>query len=87
MVEADSSTSSTGLPLSPMDDRAKPLSTAMNSTGNTSPLLKAPMNVSGMMCMKKSTTPSLAAEAVYWLRPSVLRVAGSMFMPTPGLNR
>lgn len=87
MVEADSSTSSTGLPFSPIDERAKPLSTAMNRTGNTSPLLKAPMKVSGMMCMKKSTTLSLAADAVYWLRPAVLKVAGSMFMPAPGLNR
>ena len=87
MVEADSSTFSTGLPFSPMDDRAKPLSTAMNSTGSTSPLLNAPMKVSGMMCMKKSTTLSLAADAAYWLSPAVLRVAGSMFMPTPGRNR
>lgn len=87
MVEADSSTSSTGLPFSPMDDKAKPLSTAMNSTGNTSPLLNAPMNVSGMMCMKKSTTLSFAADAAYWPSPAVLRVAGSMFMPTPGRNR
>lgn len=70
-----------------MDDRAKPLSTAMNSTGSTSPLLNAPMKVSGMMCMKKSTTLSFAAEAAYWPRPSVLRVAGSMFIPTPGRNR
>lgn len=83
MVDADSSTSSTGLPFSPIDDSAKPLSTAMNSTGKTSPLLKAPTKVSGMMCMKKSTTLSLAAEAVYWLRPAVLRVAGRCSCHSP----
>ncbi len=86
MCEADSSTFSTGLPRSPSDDRAKPDSTAMNNTGNTSPLLNAPTKVSGMMCMKKSTTPSLAADSVYWERPAVLSFAGSMFMPVPGWN-
>ncbi|MNH44892.1 hypothetical protein D3C79_1071900 [compost metagenome] len=75
------------MPFSPIDDRAKPLSTAMNSTGSTSPLLNAPMKVSGMMCMKKSTTLSFAADAAYWLSPSVLSVAGSMFMPSPGRKR
>ncbi len=87
ICDADSSTSSTGRPRSPMADSAKPQSTAMNSTGSTSPLLNAPMKVSGMMCMKKSTTLSLAADAVYWAMLAVLRVAGSMFMPTPGWNR
>ncbi|MNF08381.1 hypothetical protein D3C80_2087920 [compost metagenome] len=75
------------MPRSPRDDRANPHSTAMNSTGNTSPLLNAPMKVSGMMCMKNSTTPSLAADSVYWDNPAVLNWLGSMFIPAPGLNR
>ena len=78
--------SKTSVPLPPKLCKANPNRTEINSTCSISPLANASTIVVGMMCMMNSVVVSILPGPVYCAIALASSVAGSIFMPAPGLT-